>query len=192
MGKKFCVSIAGEVMKMDTAEALGELLGLDIIEKDIRNGLWDEEGVYIEESAPADKPKVDKPKNKGKNKPTPAPVSTTPGYPAVGSFSEQKLLKKAIKKMSDADLIAWAAAEGLTWKHNDHAAILRMRVAMAINELHFPKAAPKSKAKYADYPMETLIQMASEAELEYKPTDDQRILRMRVIMALKEAGYLAS
>jgi len=188
MDKKFCVEIAGEVMKFDTAKLLGQAIGVDVTEDSIIAGIHDADGVYIEGLETS--PKADKTKTKNKNKAKPAPVSDT-GYPAVGSFSEQKLLKKAIKKMSDADLIAWATHEGLTWKDSDNAPILRMRVAMAINELHFPKPKAKSKAKYADYSLEVLIQMASEAEVEYKPTDDERILRMRVIMSLREAGYIA-
>ena len=185
---KYIVEVAGERMEFDTLKTLAEALGVDkITKKDIQSGLYDGMGVYIEEVS-EDPPPVDT-KTEEATKPVPAKPDTV--YPAVGSFSEHKALKKAIKKLSDVQLIEWATLSGLTWKPSEHEAINRMRVAMAINELHFPKERKASKSKYSGYTTEQLVAMASEANVEYKPTEDTKILRMRAIMALREAGYIA-
>lgn len=108
-------------------------------------------------------------------------------YPEKGTVADEKALKKAIKALTDEQLAEWATLEGLTWKPNDHAAINRMRIAMAIKELHFPteKVSKAKKSPYAVYETEQLVQMALDNEVLFEPTDDQRILRMRAIMALR-------
>lgn len=117
-------------------------------------------------------------------------------FPEVGHYSEQKALKKFIKGLSDADLAEWVALEGLEVKHNDNAAILRMRNAMAINALHFPdsvrKSKPKKESPYKQYTTEQLVQMALDNDIEVKDAKgDSRIERMYTIMALREAGIVS-
>jgi len=113
-------------------------------------------------------------------------------FPEVGHFTDPKDLKKFYRKLTNAQLLEWIELEGLTYKPSNHEAINRMRMAMAILYKHFPKPEAKGKknSKYADLTTEQLIEMASEAEVEYKDSDDLRILRMRVIMALRESGYV--
>lgn len=170
MAKKYNVELAGEVMGMTLAE-IAEGLGVaKVTVKELEEGKYEGIKLVTEDT-------------------TPAPTTE---YPEKGSFTDQKLLKKAIKKLSDDQLVEWATLEGLTWKAVDHTAINRMRVAMAINELHFPTERKSSKkSKYADYTTEQLVEMASDNNVEIKPTDDAKILRMRCIMALREAGYIA-
>ena len=89
----------------------------------------------------------------------------------------------------------WADLEGILSdiKVTDHEAIWRMRVAMAIVELHFPKekTGGKSKSKYAAYTTEQLVQMTMDNDLEVKDAKgDLRILRMYCIMALRDAKLL--
>jgi len=187
--KTYCVEVAGEKMTFGTLKDLAEALGVDkVTEKDILSGLYDDMGVYIETETEAtdEKPAVP-------TTPVPkvAPPVTTSEYPGLGHFSDQKALKKHIKKMSDSDLEQWAIHLGLTWKPSEHIAINRMRVAMAVNGHMFPKEAKSSKSKYSGYTTEQLVVMATESNVEYKPTEDSKILRMRVIMSLREAGYLA-
>lgn len=121
--------------------------------------------------------------------------SIDPEYPEVGDFKDEKAIKKYIKTLSDKSLEEWCFLEGVTWKHNDHASINRMRMAMAIKAKHFPDTAPKatkkSKSKYADYTTEQLVQMALDNDIEV-PDDkgDMRICRMYTIMALRKSGLL--
>jgi len=113
-------------------------------------------------------------------------------YPEKGTFTEQKALKKHIKGLTDAQLVEWAELEGLTWKPCEDRMINRMRIAMAINEYHFPSPpkAPKAKSKYAEYTTEQLIGMAVEHSVPVEVTDDMKIMRMRTIMALRAAGKI--
>lgn len=117
-------------------------------------------------------------------------------YPELGSFKDDKELKKFIKQLSDKQVHEWVQLEGLTFKPNEHAAINRMRMAMAIKDAHFPKATSgsgtgKSKSKYAKFSTEELVSLALENDVEVKDDKgDPRILRMYTIMALRNAGVL--
>lgn len=108
------------------------------------------------------------------------------GYPETGFFKEQKDLQKFYKHCTDEQLAEWVDVEGLEFKANDSQAINRMRMAMAVLYYHFPKApSTKKKSKYADYSDEMLINLLLEHEVPCEPTDDDRIMRMRAIMALR-------
>ncbi len=108
------------------------------------------------------------------------------GYPEVGYFKEQKDLQKFYKHLSDEQLAEWIAVEGLEFKPADSQPINRMRMAMAVLYKHFPKApSAKKKSKYADFTNEQLVEMAMEHNVAFEPCDDERILRMRAIMALR-------
>jgi hypothetical protein len=108
------------------------------------------------------------------------------GYPETGFFKEQKDLQKFYKQCTDEQLAEWVGVEGLEFKPNESAPINRMRMAMAILYYHFPKeSATKKKSKYADYTNEQLIQMVLDNDVPVEVTDDERIMRMRAIMALR-------
>lgn len=112
------------------------------------------------------------------------------GYPEVGSFTEQKVLQKFYKQLETATLEDWASIEGLEFKAcPEQPMIHRMRVAMSILYKHFPKEPSKSKkeSKYTKYSLEDLVNLAVENEVAVEPTDDDRIMRMRLIMALRVA-----
>ena len=115
------------------------------------------------------------------------------GYPEVGHFTDKKDLQKFYKHVSTEQLVDWAVEiEGLEVTPTDSEPIYRMRLAMAILYLNFPKApSTKKKAKYADYTLEDLMTMATEKDVIFEVTNDERILRMRAIMALRVAGHLA-
>ena len=113
------------------------------------------------------------------------------GYPEVGHFEDSADLKKFYKHCTDEQLDEWLDVEGITdeVKHTDSEQILRMRKCMAILYKHFPKAPSASKKKaspYAKYTLEDLMDMVVEYDAEIEPCDDERILRMRAIMALKK------
>lgn len=113
------------------------------------------------------------------------------GYPEVGKFTEKKELQKFYKFCTTEQLQEWVELEGLTITPSESAPIHRMRLAMAVLYLHFPKApTAKKRAKYADYTLEDLINMAIDNDVVFEPVDDERILRMRAIMALKAAGLV--
>lgn len=107
-------------------------------------------------------------------------------YPAKGKVADAKALKKIVKAMTDVQLVEWATKEKLTWKPNDHASINRMRIAMAIGELHFPSPpTTKKESKYKSYTTEALVAMAVASNVPVEPTDHMAILRMRTIQALR-------
>lgn len=113
-------------------------------------------------------------------------------FPEKGSITDPKELKRFYKKLSNEQLDEWLALEGLTYTESDHAAINRMRKCMAILYYFFPKETKgKKKSVYAGYSTEDLIAMATEAQVTYKPSENEPIMRMRLIMALREAGYIA-
>jgi len=114
------------------------------------------------------------------------------GYPEKGSFEAKEDLQKFYKHLTDEQLQEWVEVEGLEYKPcPESQPINRMRMCMAILYHHFPKApSKKKKSKYADYTLEDLVNMAIEKDVPVEPCDDERILRMRTIMALRAAGHL--
>ena len=108
------------------------------------------------------------------------------GYPEVGTFEDKRDLQKFYKHLSMEQLESWIELEGLEYVPNESEAITRMRACMAILYLHFPKApAKKKQSKYAQYSLDDLLTLALENSVEFEITDDERILRMRAIMALR-------
>jgi len=108
-------------------------------------------------------------------------------YPAVGTVADVKAMKKVIKGMTMEQLTGWVTELKVEYKTCEDQSILRMRLAMAIKAVHFPETAvkPKEKSKYADYSLEDLVGLASEHSVPVEVTDNERILRMRTIMALR-------
>jgi hypothetical protein len=120
-------------------------------------------------------------------------VVTKDGYPEVGNFSDKKDLQKFYKHCTMDQLQEWVDVEGLTdtVSPTDSEPILRMRLCMAILYKHFPKApSAKKKSKYSDYTNEQLLQLAIDKDVVFEMTDDDRILRMRAIMALRAAKVI--
>lgn len=113
------------------------------------------------------------------------------GYPEAGHFTEQKDLQKFYKHLTDEQLAEWVAVEGLEFKPADSAPINRMRMAMAVLYSHFPKKeSAKKESKYAQYTNEMLMDMALANDVVFEITEDDRILRMRAIMALRAAKVI--
>ena len=113
------------------------------------------------------------------------------GYPEVGHFEDRKDLQKFYKHLSISQLEDWTSLEGLEVKPTDSEPIYRMRLCMAVLYLHFPKApAKKKQSKYAKYSNEDLVQMALDSNVAFETCDDERILRMRAIMALRANGVI--
>jgi hypothetical protein len=119
-------------------------------------------------------------------------VTENNGYPEVGQFDEQKTLQKFYKQLTVEQLEEWAKLEGAEYKScPEQPAIHRMRVAMAILYKHYPKeTATKKESKYAKLTLEDLLAMAIENEVAVEPTEDERIMRMRTIMALRQAKVI--
>lgn len=117
----------------------------------------------------------------------------TKGYPEVGSTDivDQKWLQKFYKYCTLEQLADWVAIEGLEVKPTDSEAIYRMRLAMAVLYKHFPKApSAKKRSKYADYTNEALLELALQNDVVFEICDDERILRMRAIMALRASKVI--
>ena len=181
----------------DNIDEEPELEVLDEVETSLDNATEDEVAVATEEVENTDEeeeeePPLETPSPKLQGKPA---VISDVTYPEKGTYKEKKPLQKFIKKLSIDELMEWADLEGILSdiKVTDHEAIWRMRVAMAIVELHFPKekTGGKSKSKYAAYTTEQLVQMTMDNDLEVKDAKgDLRILRMYCIMALRDAKLL--
>jgi len=113
------------------------------------------------------------------------------GYPEAEVFTDKKDLQKFYKHLSDEQLADWIELEGLEYTPNDSQPINRMRMAMAVLYSRFPKApSAKKQSKYAQYTNEDLMNLAIKHSIEFEMTDDDRILRMRAIMALRVAGII--
>jgi len=113
------------------------------------------------------------------------------GFPEVGTFKEQKDLQRFYKHLEVSQLEEWVELEGLEVKPTDSEPIYRMRLCMAILYKHFPKApAKKKQSKYAQYKLEDLVQLAAEHDVPVEVCEDERILRMRVIMALRASKVI--
>lgn len=117
------------------------------------------------------------------------------GYPEVGTFEDKKDLQKFYKHCSMLELEQWVDLEGISDKvtPSESEPIYRMRLCMAVLYLHFPKApseGSKKKSKYADYTNEILLQLALDNEVVFEMCDDERILRMRAIMALRASKVI--
>jgi hypothetical protein len=114
------------------------------------------------------------------------------GYPELGHFTEKSDLQKFYKHLTDAQLAEWIELEGIEFVPAESAPINRMRMCMAVLYLHHPKApSAKKKSKYADFSLEDLMELAVKHDVIFEITDDERILRMRAIMALRVAGHIA-
>lgn len=113
-------------------------------------------------------------------------------FPQVGEFEDKKALQNFYKQLDTELLEEWVAMEGLEFTPSpDSEPIHRMRVCMAILYHHYPRQSKaKKKSKYSDYSLEDLIGMAMENDVAVPITDDARIMRMRTIMALREAGHI--
>ena len=109
------------------------------------------------------------------------------GYPEVGQFTDEKSVQKFYKQLSQEQLDEWVALEGLEYKPcTEQPSIHRMRACMAILYKHFPReTSPKKESPYKQFTTEQLVSMALEHEIAFEACDDERILRMRAIMALR-------
>lgn len=115
------------------------------------------------------------------------------GFPEVGHFGEdgKKQLQTFYKHCTIEQLEEWVELEGIEVKATDSEQIYRMRLCMGILYKHYPKApAKKKQSKYAEYSLEDLVALAVKHDVPVEPTDDDRIMRMRTIMALRAAKHI--
>lgn len=124
---------------------------------------------------------------------TMTPDEARQAFPEFQSLDE---LKEFIKDMDTPTLEYMAKSLGCEWNPTYHAAIHRMRVAQSLHHFYFPELftpkedKKKKKAKYGDYTTDQLFKMARENHVKVVKSNNEPIDRMRVIMALKEAGHL--
>lgn len=109
------------------------------------------------------------------------------GYPEVGAFSEKKDIQKFYKQLPTEFLEDWCEQCQLEYKPCDNDSIHRMRVAMAILELHFPseKKSTTSKSKYSNLTDEDLLKMCIDNAVAVEESTHKGIMRMRMVQALR-------
>lgn len=114
---------------------------------------------------------------------------------SLPKFVDLAELKDFIKDIDDELLEKLATALECEWTPNPHKQINRMRVALSMHRFFFPEnfqpKEAKKKGKYGDKTDAELEKMAKEHKLTYVKSGNQSINRMRLIMALKQAGHLA-
>lgn len=96
-----------------------------------------------------------------------------------------------IKHFSLEALIQMAETAGVkTWEDIDNEPIRKMRLLMEIKGHYFPndKTPVKPNSCWKKNTLEELLELAQEHDLTFKASNDPKIQRMWVIMALKEAG----
>ena len=102
--------------------------------------------------------------------------------------------KEEVSKFSTEDLVSVAEVLGTdTYDSISNKGIRRMRVIMALKDHYFPKPpkAPSQPSAFKDFSVEQLQKIAKDNNIEYKPCDNSGILKMRIIMALKDAEVTA-
>jgi hypothetical protein len=108
-------------------------------------------------------------------------------------FTDIEEFAMVMKGMSGTEVVGLAKDLGLEWTENENKGINRMRASMALREHFFPgqrrPKAPKSPWKKFEY--SELEKIAKENDLTWTQTEDEKINRMWVIHALKEAGVEA-
>jgi hypothetical protein len=95
-----------------------------------------------------------------------------------------------MKKKSAEEVFELAGKLGLKWEHHDVERINRMRAVMVLRENLFPgQKRPKVRqSAWKDVPNEVIADLAKKNNVEYTVTADEKITRMHMIKALKDAG----
>lgn len=96
-----------------------------------------------------------------------------------------------IKHFTLEALIQMAETAGVkTWEDIENEPIRKMRLLMEIKSHYFPndKTPVKPNSCWKKNTLEELLELAQEHDLTFKASNDAKIQRMWVIMALKEAG----
>jgi hypothetical protein len=95
-----------------------------------------------------------------------------------------------MKKKSAEEVFELAEKLGLTWERHDVERIDRMRAVMVLRENLFPgQKRPKvRRSAWKDVPNEVIAELAKKNNVEYTETADEKITRMHMIKALKDAG----
>jgi len=112
------------------------------------------------------------------------------GHPSV--WSEEKELKKYYKQLDTEEIEDWAKGLKETFKPcPEQPSIHRMRAAMAVLYHYFPRETKAKKtSKYKELKLEQLVAMADEHNVPVEVCDDERIMRMRLIMALRASKVI--
>lgn len=96
-----------------------------------------------------------------------------------------------IKHFSVEALIQMAETAGVnTWESIDNEPIRRMRLLMELKGHYFPneKTPVKPNSGWRKIELAELIKLAKSKKVEYKTSDDEKIQRMHVVIALNKAG----
>lgn len=96
-----------------------------------------------------------------------------------------------IKHFSVEALVQMAETSGVnTWESIDNEPIRRMRLLMELKGHYFPneKTPVKPNSGWRKIELAELIKLAKSKKVEYKTSDDEKIQRMHVVIALNKAG----
>lgn len=96
-----------------------------------------------------------------------------------------------IKHFSVDALVQMAETAGVnTWESIDNNPIRRMRLLMELKGHYFPneKTPVKPSSGWRKIELAELVKLAKSHKVEYKTSDDEKIQRMHVVIALNKAG----
>lgn len=96
-----------------------------------------------------------------------------------------------IKHFTVDALVALADAAGVkNWDSITNEPIRKMRLLMEIKDFYYPqdKTPVKPNSEWRKVPLADLLALAKKNKLDYKKSDDEKIQRMWVIMAIKAAN----
>lgn len=106
-------------------------------------------------------------------------------------FDNIEEMAEVLKGLSADEVIGLAKLLGLKWEENDNVRINRMRASIAIRKHFFPgQRRPKKVSPWKKFSIEELIKIAESHGLQWRRSENYKINRMRVTMALKKAGIV--
>lgn len=124
------------------------------------------------------------------NKPTEEMLANATKLQKESGYTEIWDWAVDMKAKTAEEVYEIAAKLNLTWERHDVTKIDRMRAVMTLRENLFPgqKRPRVRQSAWKDVPNETIAELAKKNKVEYTETADEKITRMHMIKALKDAG----
>lgn len=143
-----------------------------------------------EEKQPSEKETKPKDKKKKSKEPTEEQLKRAKELQEMTGYDTIESLWMDIEEMDEKQVVTLAKQLNVTWNEDSHSGINRMRACMAIRKAMFPgqKRPKKSKSPYVGLTLAELRELAEEHNLTWRQSDNERIEKMWLVHALKQAG----